>query len=122
MIRVKSKKAKQMEFDQLFLEYIINSAEDLKKHKDLIQSLFPNYIHRIISKRIGIDHEEGNELHGLMAALMFAGTDIEDKDKEFMQKVIRKQYHVEGNPLYDTQQFLSKFLFRISVDYVSNLF
>ena len=121
MIRVKSEKAQQMEFDQLFLDYVTNSAEDLKEQKNLIQSLFPSYIQKIIENRFQGKHEDGNELQGIMAALMFVGTDIEDNDHEFLQEVIKKKYHVENNPLFDTQRFLSRFLFGTTVDFVSNL-
>ena len=50
---------------------------------------------------------------------------INKKKKSFMIKVVREKYHIKhgisSNTFYDTQQELAKFLFGISVDYVSNL-
>ena len=131
---MKSKAANQMERDFTFLEYIIKSAESQKKQNDIFLSLFPKSIRNIIDDRIG---ESNTEISGLVTALMFAGSDLADKDyiedkknlkkkkKSFMIKVVREKYHIKHgmptNTFYDTQQELAKFLFGISVDYVSNL-
>ena len=66
-----------MERDFTFLEYIIKSAESQKKRKDIFLSLFPRSIQRLIKPRIG---ESNTEISGLVTALMFAGSDLADKD------------------------------------------
>jgi hypothetical protein len=111
-----------MELDRKFLQYVINSAGKLNK-TDLIPSLFPGNVQAIISDRLGSSDEQptGNEVSGLVAAVMFAGPDLEDKKKLFMEEVVKKLYHHENNQFYSTQRDLSRFLFGISVDDVSNL-
>lgn len=110
-----------MDLDKSFLEYVINNAEDLKEQDDLLHSLFPPSIQCLISERIGNSNKQGTEVNGIVAALMFAGADIKDKDGLFYKHIIQKLYRVDGNGFYKTQQELSSFLFGISVDYVSNL-
>ena len=83
-----------------------------------ILNLFPAYIRPIIAKRVG-NTEEG--LPGFIAALMFAGSDIVDTDKNFLKNVIRKLYHKDDTIYYESQKELASILFGTSVDYVSNL-
>jgi glucose-6-phosphate 1-dehydrogenase len=112
----------QMENDRAFVQYVINSAGDLN-HTDLIPSLFPKTIQGIISERVGSSDEEptGKEVSGLVAAVMFAGTDLEERNDNFMKHFVKKLYHYPTTQFFKAQQDLSRFLFGISVDNVSNI-
>ena len=109
--------------DKAFLSHAIAGASELAGTPFMV-SLFPSSVQSTITKRFDNSGKFELELPALVAALMFAGTDLEDESDEFLDYMIKEVYCPDskvGNVFFDSQQDLASFLFGCSVDYVSAL-
>jgi hypothetical protein len=120
VVKKRYKEDPSLSTDLEYLEHIIGQEGDLGQLK-FTKSLFPSYIQDIISERVGnADYE--NELPALVGLLMFAGTDLNDDNDVFLERIVKTVYRpttVAANEHFNAQQALASFLFGISVDYVS---